>query len=169
MKPNMNNHIGSAQGQAGAVMHFLLRLPWKLPRLCMCRPAGACCHCVWPGCRVCGWCISLIIRGLLRRENRRLVLQPSARRDGVKSARLWDETESQMDQTQNHTEKPSIVQTHICRTDCTCQSVVEERGKILNDKGHWHLGLGWQTWINIQILCKTVSSDTDLISSVSRW
>lgn len=26
----MNNHSGSAQGQAGAVMHFLLTLPWKL-------------------------------------------------------------------------------------------------------------------------------------------
>lgn len=155
----MNNHSGSAQGQAGPVMHFLLRLPWKLPRLwhCICPP---CCYCIWPDVMcVCGWCSSLIIRGLLRRENRRLALQLHT--EDSKSARLRDNWEPNGSHTKSHIEKPSIVQKHICNAENMCQSVAEERAKILNDRGHCHWCLGWLTWINIQIFSKTLSSDTD--------
>lgn len=114
MKPNMNNHIGSAQGQAGAVMHFLLRLPWKLPRLCMCRPAGACCHCVWPGCRVCGWCISLIIRGSLKARKQKASFAAIRTERWSKECQAvgWDWEPNGSD-TKSHRETQHSANTHM--------------------------------------------------------
>lgn len=155
------------KGKAAPLKHFVLGPLWKLPRLwyCTCepqrllplyytRPYAMC---------VCGlgeYCISVIIRGLWRRGNRRPVIQlHTEERVRLPSC---GKTGSQMDHTRNHTEKRSIVQTHICCAECMCQSGAKDRAKVLNDRGCWHWCLGCWTWTNIQIFCKPLGSHTQI-------
>lgn len=161
----MNNHSGSTEGQAVAVVHFLLRLPWKLPRLsyCTCRP-DACCYCVWPG--VVFVCVSLIIRGLLKERKQKAGFAAIHTHTHINAHSQMmpgcGTTLPNGSHTKSHTEKPSIARTHICCTECTCQSAEDKRG---SDTGVF----GWQTEISIQIFCKTLNPDTDSSLSVTHW
>ena len=168
----INNPAGSLQGQTGAVIHFLLRLPWKLACydiVCVCpAPAAIVLGLVLLCVCVCLMHLSDHKGGLWRRENRRLVLPLRRTHTGLWECQAVGWLRAKwITHTKSHTAKPTVVQTHICRTDCTCQSVAGERDIILNDGERWHR-LGWWAWINIQILCKNTLTSIFSISA-PRW
>lgn len=155
----MNNYSGSARGRAGALMHFLSRLPWKQYDIVCFGLAPAAtvfglvlCLCV---------CFSLIIRGLLRRWSRRLILLTHTQRNAGQVPGCGP-TEPNGSHLQSHTATQCSANTQYAALN------VRARMWQRKEPTHWMTRggdagvFGRQTWNNIQI-CKTLSSDTDLI------